>query len=212
MNVPSQIPKKMRIKWKKCLQSIAVDTPDGTTEESTLVPAVSPSTLADPGDAVDTGGYPKLAAMTLWYDKYRPYESWVGVDIFSTEDGPLEAFSYWSDNVNARHATTNNKSQLCTIPRIKFKKFADQKFSGGSRKLRIFRKIKTRDLFPRFDVNAEKLSTTITDADGPTEQPFFHVGVCSGDHGFLENKIVTFVYTVGCSTILYRRDEIINPS
>lgn len=212
MNIPSELPKKLRIKFKRCLLNEGSDTPDGSTEESTIIGAMQPCTLDDPGGAVDAGAYPKVASMTLWYDKYRPYEAWVAVEAFSTDTGPIELFTYWNNSVNARHVAANKKSNLCTIPRIKFRKFPDQQFAAGIRRLRVFRKIKVRDLFPRFDVNAEKLSTTITDADGPTEQVFFHCGVTRSDGQPLENEIIRFSFTVGCSAILYRRDEITTPA
>lgn len=210
MNIPSAIPKKLRIKWKKCLLTDGIDTPNGSTERCTVIAAVSPGALNDPGGTLDAGAYPQHVQIVGWYDRQRTYEVWAAVDVFSTDNGPLEIFTYWTTDSSTRHITTNSKALLCNIPRIKFKKFKDQQFAAGVRVLRVFRRLKVRDIFPKYDTNEATLTSDIGAA--PASTPFFHVGVVRTDGQFLENEAVRFRVTVGASSICYRRDEVVNPS
>ncbi len=210
MNIPTEVPKKLRIKFKKCLQTQFSDTPNGTSEFSAVEVPIAPSQLGDPGDALQTGAYPKVAAMLLWYDKSRVFEVWASCHLFTTDAGALEMFSYWHTSATPRHVSTNTKDALCDIPRIKFRKFPDQNFAAGVRGMRVFRKLKIRDLFPKFDVNQDTLTSAILSS--PASRPFFHCGLVRVDGAVLENEIVRGNFTCGCTTILYRRDEITNPT
>lgn len=210
MNVPSEIPKKMRIKFKKCLHALPQDTPNGTTEFCTINTTAVPGHLADPGALLDAGAYPKLAAMLLWYDNHRPYKVWVSIEAFTSDNGKLELFTYWSKDLTIRHVSTDTKAHLCDIPRIKFKKFKDQTFAASIRSQRMYVPLMVRDMFPKYDADNTELQSLLTGV--PDKTPNFHFGVVRTDGGVLENEIVRFRLTVGCHTICYRRDEMINPT
>ncbi len=196
------------VNFKKCAFTNSTDTPNGSTELSTTHNFLEPSFLGDPLGLVDSGQYPKLAAMKLFYKEYVPGVCWVALDMFISDIGEIEGFSYWSESSSSRHVTTENKGLLCTIPRIKFKKFPSHTgISTSIRKIRIFRKLSYKKFF-QFKSLEEK---TALIGSFPANRLFFHFGVVRVDNVALENKVVSVRVTVGTKATLFRRVEVIDP-
>ncbi len=196
-------------KFKKCGSLLLSDTPNGSSEKSTLIAAVCPPSMNDPLGNYGSGVYPKAAALVLLYDNVFHIDNWVKFQVITKATEPFYIFSYPHTSATARHVTTDGYEDLCRIPRIKFKKInSHQVLAGGADKIRgIFRKVTQKSMFPkRFFNDADSVGTFTTD---PTNRICWHFGVCPVKvNTLLPAVIVEFSADVGVTVQLFRRDEV----
>ncbi len=208
MTQTALIPRTARIKFKKCAAASS-DTPNGSSDINLFCGVVTPSHLTDPFLAIDAGAYPKVAALALWYDKYRVSSVWVGFDLYSKADveDALQIFSYWSDSATPRHVETQGYHSLCNIPRIKFKRVISPKNIGGTSITRIFRRLSIKNLFPNWSHDKADFVGLLA-GTAPSNLPHLHVGVVNMANQLLIADLTAFRYTCGATATLFRRDEV----
>ncbi len=196
----------MRVSFKKDIEIFA-DTPSAGTEKSLFAKSVIPSSMPDPGGQAGSGGYPKVAALILWYDKAYVYEVWAALEVVTKSVDQFKMFMYWQDtSQTARSVETEGMEKYTTIPRIRFK-LVKSHTSGAQKTVRMFSRLKVKDLL----FMADKSDLVGTFGAAPLAFPVCFGGVVGTDGLALAATTYHFHWTVGCKAILFRRDEIVNP-
>ncbi len=197
------------------IDSVISASPDGSVEFCTPVANLSclPMSMADPLGLSGAGAYPKAAALALWYDEVNFKSVWASIQCTTSDIGVMSAFSYWhtgSGAQTARHAVTDSKGKMVTIPTIEFKRFPQHGgISTSTRTITIFRKIDISRLYRKGNSNPKDNVGSFTAA--AANLAALHFGIIRTDGIVAEAKVQAFQVRVGGTAILTRRDEIVNP-
>lgn len=204
------VPKTALVKFKKCGDTTQSDTPNFSTEKSTIIGAVRPSKLDDPLVSFASGTYAKIGAMALLYENAEHVSQWIKIVTRTNMIESYYIFSYPHTSSTARHVQTDGYALMCRIPRIKFKLVKVQQVGAGMRTTIIRRKISQKTLFPKkfFNPN-DNISDT---SSAPTNEISWHFGIVNvKPDGLLAAIPIEWNIDCGITTRLFRRDEIVNP-